>query len=129
MQRVDATPLMPNDIVGSSIDIASLSFESGTLVVTLASGSDPKAATVKFEDVLGFRMLDEGDLLEYWPACSRDNGWLFLINGDGWFDLESTRPGFLHQRGGRIAEYFLATQNGCVSVLAGSAPTMDSQSP
>lgn len=125
MQLVDATPLKTGSTLGSLVDMVHLNFEIGRLVVTLNFEVGKKTTTVKFEDVVGFRVLDEGDLLEYWPACSSDNGWLFLINGNGWFEQETIRSGFLHERGGVVTEYFVATQNCCVSVLAGSPPTVD----
>lgn len=44
-----------------------------------------------FEVASGFRVLDEGDLLEFWAAEVRVPGWLWRVTGGGWLDLE--QPG------------------------------------
>jgi hypothetical protein len=125
MKRVNAIP-MPNQYAfRSPVDITQVRFELGELAVTLTSGGDRKAVIAKFDEVVGFRMLDEGDLLEFWPVCSGDNGWLFQVLENGWFDLEAIRPGFLREKGLGISEYFVASQNSCISVLSGGMPAVE----
>ena len=125
MKDVDATPLDGLWKFESSVNITHVSLEWAELRVMLMSGGDKKVATVKFTDIVGFRLLDEGDLLEFWPACSAHNGWLFEIHMNGWFDLESLRPGFIRDRSLNIFEYFIASQGGCVNVLSASRPQVE----
>jgi hypothetical protein len=76
----------------------------------------------KFDEVVGFRALDERDLLEFWSVCSGDKDWLFQVLEDGWFDFETIRSGFLREKGLGISEYFVTSQNSCISVLSGGMP-------
>jgi hypothetical protein len=125
MQKVIATALQVEYVFHSHVDLTHIGFEWGGLVVTLTSGGDKKVVTVKFDDVVGFRLLDEGDLLEFWPSCAKEKGWLFLIQEHGWFDLEKTRAGFLRETGHSIYEYFIASQNGCLSILSSGIPDIN----
>ncbi len=128
MQSVDVVVVETKCTFQSSVDVTNVRLEWGELVVTLTSGGDRKAATVRFSEVVGFSLLDEGDLLEFWPVCSARNGWLFLVSKNGWFDLESSRSGFTREKNLNLSEYFIASQNSCLSVLSGVAPAVESYS-
>lgn len=125
MPSVDAEAIENAHTFQSVVNISDVRFEWGKLAVTLLSGEDKKVAIVRFPWVVGFRLLDEGDLLEFWPACSAVNGWLFLIKKNGWFDLETTRQGFTREKGQGVFEYFVASQNSCLSVLSGEPPEVE----
>ena len=84
--------------------------------------SEAHSVEVVFDEALGFRVLDEGDLLEFWPACSLKNGWLFQIDSNGWLSLEKQRGGFLLSERADAHEFFVAGENECVSVFAITAP-------
>lgn len=104
-------------------DIYEVSFDSHGLTVRVSPDKDGQA--IYFRKLIGFRFLDEGDLLEFWPE--NDNpvpGWVFEIHSGGWLDLESTRDGFLSSDRKGIREYFLATNNGCLSVLGFDQPEL-----
>lgn len=80
---------------------------------------------VIFSDFIGFRLLDEGDLLEFWS--DNDNpliGWIYEVQSGGWLELESKRDGFLSSDRKGLKEYLVATTNGCLSVLAFGEPKM-----
>ena len=77
---------------------------------------------VIFEEPAGFRVLDEGDLLEFWPDCSMSIGWLHEITSGGWFDLEKNRSGFLSSDSSDIIEYLIVGVNYCVRILAWEKP-------
>ncbi|WP_338846806.1 hypothetical protein V8J88_23935 [Massilia sp. W12] len=109
----------------SPVDITHVGLEWGDLVITLTSRGDMKGAIVKFSDTIGIRLLDEGDLLEFWPTCSSDKGWIFRISQNGWFDHEASRPGFMRDKNLGICEYFIASQNSCISILSGEAPSIE----
>jgi hypothetical protein len=84
---------------------------------------DTKAPTyVDFEAVSGFRVLDEGDLLEFWAPEVRQPGWLWQVESGGWLALESTRSGFLRRDVAGMKEYLVTGVNDCVSVFAGAEP-------
>jgi len=125
MQRVIADPVDTGFIFQSRVYVTHVHFEPDELVVTLTSRGDKKVATARFKEVIGFRLLDEGNLLEFWPVCSQDNGWLFRIKENGWFDLETSRSGFLLDKRVDVSEYFISSQNDCVSILAGEPPKIE----
>lgn len=83
-------------------------------------------SVVLFVDAIGFRVLDEGDLLEFWPACSTAHGCgIFEIHDGGWLEQESTRKGFISSCSRPALREFLVTgPDDCVGVLAFSAPEL-----
>lgn len=105
---------------GESIEIINIDFDVELLTVTVRIDGDKLDVT--FDAPAGFRVLDEGDLLEYWPDCSTPNGWLYEIVGRGWLDQECQRGGFLSGHNSEIKEYFIAGLNYCISVLAWEKP-------
>lgn len=125
MQTPEVEPIENIYKFQSRVNILNVQAKLYELTVTLASGGDKTIAEVRFRGVLGFRLLDEGNLLEFWPTCSADNGWLFLIKKNGWFDLESTRSGFLLTREYGLSEYFVASMNSCLNVLAEEPPIVE----
>lgn len=125
MQNIDVEAVKTNCKFQSSVEVVSIFFDSDVLVVTVISNVEKKIAKVKFIEVLGFRLLDEGNLLEFWPACASENGWLFLVKNNGWLELESSRPGFLLEKGTGLFEYFIAGRNSCLSVFSSEAPSVE----
>jgi hypothetical protein len=79
---------------------------------------------VTFENPIGFRAVDERDLLEYWPECSTPAGWLFQILSGGWLDQERKRPGSLIETHSDAKEYLIAGMHDCVSVFSNEPPTL-----
>lgn len=77
---------------------------------------------VHFDECIGFRVLDELDLTEFWSECSLKVGWLFEVNEGGWKDLESSRPSFYRGRLPRAREFMLVGTDACVSVIAKASP-------
>ena len=77
-----------------------------------------------FLEVAGFRVLDEGDLLEFWPTCSITKEWIFQIVEGGWLDQECLRPGFIRGDIKAIREYFISGTNDCVTVFAWAPPAL-----
>jgi hypothetical protein len=80
--------------------------------------------SVKFSEVIGFRCLDETDLVEFWPSCGLPNGWLYEVFSGGWRALESSREGFTSKRVAFHREFFLVTRDRCISVIAKCAPIL-----
>ena len=101
---------------GEFVEIINVDFDGELLAVTVLIDGDKLDIT--FDAPAGFRVLDEGDLLEYWPDCSTTNGWLYEIAGQGWLDQELQRGGFLSGHNPEIQEYIIAGVNYCIRVLA-----------
>jgi hypothetical protein len=109
--------------------LSDVRFDTEKLVVTVTCSADGTAASATISEVVGFRVLDEADLLEFRPACGANNGWLFRVSENGWFDQEIARPGFLCENALGLAEYFIASQNDCISVLAGATSKVEAVQP
>ena len=104
-----------------SIEVINIEFDVEELEVTVLI--DGYKLDISFDSPAGFRVLDEGDLLEFWPDCSSPNGWLYEISEGGWFDQERSRKGFVSTANNpEVREYFIVGTNYCVSVLAMAAP-------
>lgn len=105
-------------------ELARIEYDAGKLTIG-AFAEGRQIALVQFESVEGFRVLDEGDLLEFWPTCSWSRGkWLWEIHEGGWLELESTRPGFVSEKYKRAAEYLVLGENECVSVISHDRPVV-----
>ena len=78
---------------------------------------------LEFSKVVGFRVLDEGNLLEFWNE-GRPHGWVWEVVENGWFDLEKTRDGFLlaHLEDMKPREFLVLGISDCVSVLTYRSP-------
>lgn len=94
------------------------------LVIDL-QGEGFSFARVVFRNVAGFRLLDEGALLEFWNEYSEPNGWLWEVKKGGWLDLERTRPAAGYWLGlvssPPLREFFLVDDL-CVNVLCAQPP-------
>jgi hypothetical protein len=80
--------------------------------------------TVTFPDAVGFRVLDEGDLLEFWPACSVPTGsGLFEVLDGGWLAQERAREGFISaSTRPTLREFLISGPDDCVCVFAFNDP-------
>jgi hypothetical protein len=101
-------------------DVECLTYDQWTLRITVRHKDGLRY--VEFAGVIGFRMLDEGDLTEFWNPRVRAEGWLWQVKAGGWLDLEAIRSGFMHHPDGK--EYLILGLDGCVSVLSKSAPVI-----
>jgi hypothetical protein len=107
--------------VNRAPEVLRINYEDGLLSISMTVEED-SATLVSFASVVGFRVLDEGDLLEFWPTCSSPIGWLWEIHDGGWFDLESKRPQFIRDKYKSVTEYLVLGDNECVSVLSHDRP-------
>lgn len=98
--------------------VRDLRYDGDTLTVAI-QGPGFSYAHVVFRDLTGFRVLDEGDLIEFWNTYSEPNGWLWEVVRGGWHDLERSRPCYWRDDGTR--EYLLVDDK-CVSVLCADPP-------
>jgi hypothetical protein len=79
---------------------------------------------IHFNNISGFRLLDEGDLIAYWESeAFNSNDHIYEILAGGWSNGEPIPDGILSKRefiGFR--EWFIATTNECITVLSGEEP-------
>jgi hypothetical protein len=105
-----------------NIEIVYIDFDIETLTVTVLIDGDK--IDISFDSPAGYRVLDEGDLLEFWPNCSSFNGWLYEIRSGGWLDQERNRKGFASSAKSDAKEYFIIGCNYCINVLAWEGPSV-----
>lgn len=107
----------------SDPEIFNVNYDLWTLKITLAFSDHPSLVYVIFKNVVGFRVLDESNLLEFWNLEERIPGWIWKIESGGWFELEKLRSGFLVQNHSiSHNEYLILGINDCVSVISESEP-------
>ncbi|WP_020408287.1 hypothetical protein [Hahella ganghwensis] len=107
----------------SKPEIVRVEFDPQRLTVELDASGHSSMISVVFDYPTGFRVLDEGDLLEFWDTFSLKDGWLYEIVSGGWLDLESKRSGFMSQHLNGIREYLIVGISECISVLTTTPPT------
>ena len=101
--------------------VRSIQYNWGELIVHI-QGENFSYARVIFKDPVGFRVLDERDLLEFWPTYSEPNGWLYEVESGGWIELEMMRDGLVSKSFmPKIKEYFLVDDK-CISVICIEPP-------
>ncbi|MFZ6676008.1 hypothetical protein [Undibacterium sp. Xuan67W] len=105
-------------------EITDIEYKSGRLEITSQFTRETRTVRVLFQYVYGFRVLDEGDLLEFWPVCSTSSGWIFQIIEGGWFDQERLRTGFVSGYGREFNEYLITGINECVSIFSWAPPEL-----
>ena len=113
---------LDRDIENEIIEFVYVIFDIESLIVTVSI--DGYKIDVTFDSPVGYRVLDEGDLLEFWPECSTSNGWLYEIKSGGWLEQESNRTGFISAHNSEVFEYFVIGTNYCVSVFGWEAPSI-----
>lgn len=123
--HVNAAPIPEAKALPLDLDIVSVVFTPEATHVDLQSRSTGRLWRVRFLGAEGHRVLDEGDLLEFWPECSTPNGIIFKVMSGGWFEQECQRQGFSKRdTQPEMPEYFIAGENACVSVLSHTPPEL-----
>jgi len=120
--KVNATIVETGFKFSEAHEVSSVSYIGGRLCVALKALKGEETVVATSPEVAGFRVLDEGDLLEFWPVCSSPGEWLFLVMGNGWLDQERMRSGFVRGDIKNLREYLITGENDCVSVLAWDQP-------
>ncbi len=112
-----AKPASEASTINGAGEIVEIDYDLLELKIILDFHRTPKKVTVVFSNPIGFRVLDEGDLLEFWENYHTGNGWLYKVVSGGWHDLESKRDGYLSKETRNVQEYLVVGENDCVSVL------------
>ena len=122
MEKVIARPLERGSVIGRGSEILRIEYSLGGMTVYVRDVEGNGFAVV-FEDVRGYRVLDERNLAEYWPECSEPNGRIFEVESGGWLDQERRRPLFLEfELIADLKEFLVAGIEDCVSVLCVEPP-------
>lgn len=117
-----AKALPEAETIDGSGEVIRINYDLSVLRVTLVFENLPNSVEVLFSMPTGFRVLDEGDLVEFWRDYHTGNGWLYEVSSGGWHELESRRDGFITQHTDGVKEYLVVGTNDCVSVLAHERP-------
>ena len=81
-------------------------------------------ARVVFKQPVGFRILNEMDLTEFWKNYNLKNGWIYEVEEGGWIELESVRVDFTSPHiWPELREYLLVDEN-CISVICNQPPEL-----
>jgi hypothetical protein len=94
----------------------------GTSLVVEIQGEHFSFARVAFANVVGFRVLDERDLCEFWNEYSEPNGWLYEVERGEWIDLEKHRKLFISADVFPGLREYLLVDDKCLSVLCLESP-------
>ena len=105
------------------IAVRAIAFDGSTLTLDI-QGEGFSYARLVFRDVVGFRVLDERDLTEFWNTYSEPNGWLWEVRSGGWHDLERIRATFNPGEFVDGLREFFVVDDKCVSVLCRTPPEL-----
>ena len=123
---IDAYPVEEALRFKGESEVVNVTYDLYTLRVSISFAGQDDLVYADFLSVGGFRVLDEGDLNEFWQPEARAAGWLWTIAAGGWFDLERQRSGFLIGAHDSFSEYLVCGINDCVSVIAAADPKLSS---
>jgi hypothetical protein len=105
--------------------VVRVTYEPHHLAVHVQGAQGHPAFIVAFEGVTAFRVTDEGNLLNFWPTCSRANGWLFEVREGGWLSEQVGSAGnLIDAMNPRLREFLVTGDDDCVSVLSLTSPTV-----
>lgn len=119
----DLKAFIPNEEV-SSVEVASINFDQWILTIAIRLyGKKPEQPVIGMTHVVfynprGFRLLDEGDMLQFpWDRVSKSKSFVHRVDEGGWLDLEKNAGNLIHAESHN--EYLIITGNECVSVITG----------
>ena len=111
MIKVKAQPIETDIAISKDREIVRVDYSHGDLRAFVRDTNTESEVIVDFYKVLGFRVLDEGYFMEFWPECSTPNGW-----------LSQKANSYLVDMNPKANEYLIAGENDCLSVICLDAP-------
>ena len=111
MIKVKAQPIETDIAFSKDREIVRVDYSHGDLRAFVRDTNTESEVIVDFYKVLGFRVLDEGYFMEFWPECSTPNGW-----------LSQKANSYLVDMNPKANEYLIAGENDCLSVICLDAP-------
>jgi hypothetical protein len=109
-------------VFGKNTVVTELFYNLDTLVISVDPDVPGKMLRVTFDEVRGFRCLDEGDLTDFWMSGVFAENTIFEVTAGGWLDQEDKREGFLSKAIGGYREFFITGVNDCINILASEPP-------
>jgi hypothetical protein len=110
-------------------DISDVVYTSSGLRITVIAATSMFTNVyldIHFDDVAGFRLLDEGDLLGYWESRAFDQSkhHIYEILSGGWATGEVVDDGVLsrNESVNPYREWFVNTSNLCMNILSEQEP-------
>ena len=119
MVKVTAQPI-ESMLLPKGLEIVRIEYALGKLRAFVRDMDSETEIVIDFPDVLGYRVLDEGNLMEFWPECSTPNGRLFEIHSGGWLSQETNSHFAAIPQ--KAKEYFVAGVDDCLSVISLTPP-------
>lgn len=83
---------------------------------------DSALIRLRFENIVGFRVLDELNLTEFWQDYHEKAGSVWEVQSGGWMDLEGQRSAFCSKGIYPDLREFLVVGDMCVNVMCPSPP-------
>ena len=85
------------------------------------------SARLSFEGIHSFRVVDERHLLEYWPECSSQNGWIFKVVSGSFYEQEKLREGncIMSHFFPNAFEILVTGLDDCVSITTQELPSIE----
>ena len=123
-QMNDSKPkcvLIPESKQYAKTVIRTIRFDEPDLIVEL-QGPVFSYARIVFREVIGYRVIDEREITEFWNDYSEPNGWLWEVLDGGWLSLERSRVRF-NPLQLALREFFVV-DNYCVNVLCAEPPEL-----
>lgn len=96
---------------------------SNTLDVDI-EGEDFAFSRLTFSSIVGFRVIDELHLTEFWKDYHEKAGWLWEVQSGGWMDLGNLRSTFCARDVIPELREFLIVDDMCISVMTATTPTV-----
>ncbi len=122
-----AVPGVPDILTRSLVRSVCLGPEGLDVIVENSVEGSTLGLKVHFGCTYGVRVLDEGDLNDFWDANWSDagGGAIFEIKSGGWLDQEKARPGFIGAYSDWAREFFITGIDDCVNVIAAEPPIIE----
>jgi len=119
-----AKPFDGLPFLGNKTEVIDVHYDLDKLSIQVGIFDADVDITVVFDDVIGFRVLDEGDLSFWWKDHDLRKGWLYCVESGGWFELESKRKDFISGDCDFYLEHLVVGLNECVSIISKSKPDL-----
>ncbi len=122
MNEIKFIPLKTAPPSDGKTEIIDVHYDLEKLIITVGLFENKIDKQVIFNNVTGFRALDESDLFAWWKNLNMNKGWAFEIIEGGWFELESQRGDFMSQGCDFYREFLIIGNDLCINIISTDAP-------
>jgi len=122
--KVAATPIEIPSWLPRFEEMGRIEYDNGCLEVRMQAADDGSELCIRFELVEAMGILDERDLMEFWPSCSGPDHCPFEIHDGGWLSQERLRGSCTADLMPDLREFLITSSWECVSVLSRGAPSV-----